>query len=141
MEALVSSPGFAGADTAGGGPGAGGDLIGMACRICGGRAVLVGVDYPRWVALSSRCDVIVTRDTASVHLASALGRPVAVVYASDGFARNSQQFAPWRVPHRILRDGAFERVAAEVVEAVAALAANEHSRTRGDRSDPVARSS
>ena len=98
------------------------DAAASTWTMCGGRAVIAGVDYPRWVALLACCDVVVTRDTASVHLASALGRPEVVVYAVDGFARNSQQFAPWRVPHRIVADGAFDRVATEVVEAVGALA-------------------
>jgi hypothetical protein len=110
---------------AAGGPRGGGDLTCEARTMCAGRAAIVGVDYPRWVGLLSRCDVIVTRDTAAIHLASALGRPVVAVYGVDGFARNSQQFAPWRVPHRIVRDGPFERVGTEVVEAMAVLANRE----------------
>jgi ADP-heptose:LPS heptosyltransferase len=102
-------------------PAVAGDPTHGARAVLAGRALLVAVDFPRWAALLSRCDVIVTRDTASLHLASALGRPVVAVYAVAGFVRNSQQFAPWRVAHAIVRDGPFGTVGQEVVEAVGRL--------------------
>jgi len=68
----------------------------------------------RWPAAT----LVVSRDTGSLHLSSALKRPVVAVYAPERFVENSQQFAPWRVPSRILRGGAFDAVAPAILRAV-----------------------
>ena len=58
---------------------------------------------PRWAALFSRCDAIISPDTGSLHLAVALGRPVVAVYETRKFAHCSSQWAPWQVRHAIVR--------------------------------------
>ena len=99
-----------------------------------GRVVIVAVDFSRWAAMLSRCAVVVTRDTGSLHLSSALKRPVVALYASEGFARNSQQFAPWRVPNRIVRAGSFVETEPAIVGAVAALLGSGGAVARGGTS-------
>jgi len=94
------------------------------CRVATGwegRVAVVPVDFPRWAATLARCRVVVSRSTGSLHLSSALKRPVVAVYAPTRFVEDSQQFAPWRVPSRILRGGPFDRVAPAIVQAVAEL--------------------
>ncbi|MEW5981253.1 MAG: glycosyltransferase family 9 protein [Acidobacteriota bacterium] len=88
-----------------------------------GRVRVLAVDFPRWAAIVSRCAVVVSRDTGSLHLASALKRPVVAVYAPKGFAINSRQFAPWRVPHRILMAGAARDTLPAIIQAVGELLA------------------
>ena len=56
----------------------------------------------RWAALISHCKVLVTPDTGSLHLAVALGRPVAALYESRNFLHCSSQWAPWQVPHAVV---------------------------------------
>ncbi len=58
---------------------------------------------PRWAALTSRCDVVITPDTGSLHLAVAVGCLVVAMYESATFLHCSTQWAPWRVPHAIVR--------------------------------------
>ena len=58
---------------------------------------------PRWAALFSRCDAIISPDTGSLHLAVALGRPVVAVYETRKFVHCSSQWAPWQVRHAIVR--------------------------------------
>ncbi len=87
-----------------------------------GRILVVPVDFPRWAAVFAHCAVVVTCDTGALHLASAVGRPVVAVYAAGGFARNSRQFAPWRVPSRVLHDGPFADVLPQIALAVSELA-------------------
>jgi len=92
-------------------------------RGVGGRLLVVSVDFSWWAALLARCSMVVSRDTGSVHLASALGRPVVAVYAPEGYQRNTGQFAPWQVAHRIVRGGPFEQAGPAVRQAVSALRA------------------
>jgi len=93
-----------------------------------GRAALVRVDFPRWAAILARCRVVLTPDSGALHLAAALGRPVVGVYAAYRFAIASQQFAPWRVPNRVLRAGPFDNVAPAIVRALADLLDQECTR-------------
>ena len=58
---------------------------------------------PRWAALTSHCDVVISPDTGSLHLAVAVGRPVVAVYESGSFLHCSSQWAPWQVPAAIVR--------------------------------------
>ncbi len=92
-----------------------------------GRVLLAAVDFEWWAALLARCAVVVSRDTGSLHLASALGRAVAVVYEPDGYDRNSRQFAPWRVRNRALRGGPFEQTAPAIRRSLHDLLGQERS--------------
>lgn len=57
----------------------------------------------RWAALTSFCDVVISPDTGSLHLAVAVRRPVVALYESASFLHCSSQWAPWQVPHAIIR--------------------------------------
>ena len=76
-----------------------------------GRMLVAAVTFEWWAALLARCAVVVSRDTGSLHLASALGRPVVAVYAPVGYEKNSRQFAPWRVRYHALLGGPFDTLA------------------------------
>lgn len=58
---------------------------------------------PRWAALTSCCDVVISPDTGSLHLAVAVGRPVVALYEAASFLHCSSQWAPWQVSHAIVR--------------------------------------
>lgn len=60
----------------------------------------------RWAALTSLGDVVISPDTGSLHLAVAVSRPVVALYESASFLHCSSQWAPWLVPHAIIRRGA-----------------------------------
>ena len=64
------------------------------------------LSIPRWAAFSSLCDVIITPDTGSLHLAVAVNRPVVAMYEASTFLHCSTQWAPWQVPHALIRRGA-----------------------------------
>lgn len=71
------------------------------------RLLLPGpLPVSRWAALVSLCDAVVSPDTGSLHLAVAVGRPVVALYEADTFLHCSTQWAPWQVPHGIVRRGA-----------------------------------
>lgn len=58
---------------------------------------------PRWAALVSHCEAVISPDTGSLHLAVALGRPLVAVYETRKFAHCSSQWAPWQVRSAIVR--------------------------------------
>lgn len=89
-----------------------------------GRVMVAQVDFRSLTALLSSCSLVVTRDTGSLHVASALRRPVVAVYEPGGaYPGIHGQFAPWLVPNRVLTGGPFEEVAPLVRGAVAELSA------------------
>ena len=61
------------------------------------------LSIPRWAAFASLCDVIITPDTGSLHLAVAVNRPVVAMYEASTFLHCSTQWAPWQVPHALIR--------------------------------------
>jgi heptosyltransferase-2/heptosyltransferase-3 len=63
------------------------------------------LSIPRWAAFTSLCDVVITPDTGSLHLAVAVNRPVVAMYESSTFLHCSTQWAPWQVPHALIRRG------------------------------------
>ena len=58
---------------------------------------------PRWAALTSHCDVVISPDTGSLHLAVAVGCRVVALYEAASFLHCSTQWAPWQTPHAIVR--------------------------------------
>ena len=58
---------------------------------------------PRWAALTSHCDLVISPDTGSLHLAVAVGCPVVALYEAASFLHCSTQWAPWQTPHAIVR--------------------------------------
>ena len=55
------------------------------------------LDFAELAAVVETADVLVSNNTAPVHLAAAVGTPVV-----DLYALTNPQHAPWRVPHRVL---------------------------------------
>ncbi len=78
-------------------------------------------DFHLWAALLREAAVIVTPNTAAVHLASAVGRPVVAVYPAARYDVNSREWAPWMVPCRVLKKDEPARTIADVIDAAWAL--------------------
>ena len=55
--------------------------------------------FPAFCALIAAADVVVTNNTGPMHMAAALGTPVAALFA---LTNPPEQWGPWRVPHRML---------------------------------------
>jgi heptosyltransferase-2 len=68
------------------------------------RILLPGpLTISRWAAILSLCDAVISPDTGSLHLAVAVNRPVVAMYEPDTFFHCSTQWAPWQVPHAVVR--------------------------------------
>jgi len=80
-----------------------------------------GVGFAHWAALLGRCKAVVSPDTGAVHVAAARGVPVAVVYNHSNYDLNSGQWAPWRVPHRLIRRKAPADSASAIIQAIREL--------------------
>ncbi len=61
------------------------------------------LSVPCWAALTSHCDLVISPDTGSLHLAVAVGCPVVALYEAASFLHCSTQWAPWQTPHAIVR--------------------------------------
>jgi ADP-heptose:LPS heptosyltransferase len=55
------------------------------------------LDFAELCAVVEAADVLVSNNTAPVHVAAAVGTPVV-----DLYALTNPQHVPWRVPHRLL---------------------------------------
>ncbi len=106
----------------------------------GGRAALVKVDFPRWAAALARCAVVLSPATGAMHVAAAVRRPVVGVYAIYRYEIDCRQFAPWGVPHRVLRAGPFAEVAPAIVRAMEELLESDQSTPASSSSGCFARS-
>ena len=76
-----------------------------------------------WAALLSQCRALVSMDTGAVHLAAAVNTPVVDVFPELNFLHASSRWAPWQVPHRIVRRPSAERTTEFMSEIQAALEA------------------
>jgi ADP-heptose:LPS heptosyltransferase len=89
--------------------------------------LLGGLPFHRWAAVFERARVIVTVDTGATHIASAVRRPTIVAFEHRYFRLNSQEWAPYGVPSRLVRKPASEsqqelaQFRGEVLDAVAQL--------------------
>jgi len=81
-----------------GGPGDEG-LVPVALNAAEGAASVLPIteSYPDFAASLTMADVVVTTDGSSVHLASALGKPVVALYSE---ARTAAAWGPWGVSKR-----------------------------------------
>lgn len=89
--------------------------------------LLGGLPFHRWAAVFERARVIVTVDTGATHVASAVRRPTVVAFEHRYFRLNSQEWAPYGVPSRLVRKPVSEtpqelaQFRGEVLDAVAQL--------------------
>jgi ADP-heptose:LPS heptosyltransferase len=89
--------------------------------------LLGGLPFHRWAAVFERARVIVTVDTGATHVASAVRRPTVVAFEHRYFRLNSQEWAPYGVPCKLVQKPADEspeslaRFRGEVLDAVASL--------------------
>src|SRR5690606_13002909 len=73
-------------------------LTDQLCEACGKGTFSVGglLDITEFAAIIRQAALVVSVNTATIHLASALGRPLVVLYALT-----NPQHTPWRCPHRL----------------------------------------
>lgn len=92
-----------------------------------GCTILGHMPFFTWAAIFERASCIVTVDTAATHVASAVRRPTVVAFEHRYFRLNSQEWAPYGVPHVLVRKPASEDVRSlaafrnEIVEGVKTL--------------------
>ncbi len=65
--------------------------------------LLGGLPFFRWAAVFERARVVITVDTGATHVASALRRPTVVAFEHRYFRLNSQEWAPYGVPHVLVQ--------------------------------------
>jgi len=96
-------------------------------------AVVGDLTFFEWAAAFERARCVVTVDTAATHVASAMRKPTVVAFEHRFFRLSSQEWAPYHVPHAIVRKPAHEtsaeldRLRADVVAGVAAVLERVHA--------------
>ncbi|HEY9180702.1 MAG TPA: glycosyltransferase family 9 protein [Candidatus Baltobacteraceae bacterium] len=89
--------------------------------------LLGGLPFYRWAAVLERACVVVTVDTGATHVASAVRRPTVVAFEHRYFRLNSQEWAPYGVPHVLVQKpgdesaASLERFRGEILQGVAQL--------------------
>ncbi|MGA8532481.1 MAG: glycosyltransferase family 9 protein [Candidatus Tumulicola sp.] len=85
--------------------------------------------FHQWAAVFERARIVVTVDTGATHVASAVRRPTVVAFEHRYFRLNSQEWAPYGVPHVLVRKPAGDdaaslaRFCGEIERGVAGLLA------------------
>lgn len=67
--------------------------------------------FHEWAAVFERARIVVTVDTGATHVASAVRRPTVVAFEHRYFRLNSQEWAPYGVPHVLVRKPASDDAA------------------------------
>ena len=70
--------------------------------------LLRSLPFHEWAAVLERAGAVVTVDTGTTHVASAVGRPTVVAFEHKYFRLNSQEWSPYGVPHVLVRKPARE---------------------------------
>jgi heptosyltransferase-3 len=89
--------------------------------------VLRALSFHAWAAVFERARCVVTVDTGATHVASAMRRPTVVAFEHRYFRLNSQEWAPYGVPHVLVRkpefadDESLAHFRAEIVRGVETL--------------------
>ncbi len=111
------------------------DCQGPADDLCGSVDLCLGnLPFHRWAAVFERAACIVTVDTGATHIASAMRRPTVVAFEHRYFRLNSQEWAPYRVPNRLVRkpesesDEALAQFSSEIIDAVTDLLHGKNTR-------------
>ena len=65
--------------------------------------LLLRLPFYEWAAVFERARIVVTVDTGATHVASAVRRPTVVAFEHRYFRLNSQEWAPYGVPHVLVR--------------------------------------
>jgi ADP-heptose:LPS heptosyltransferase len=73
--------------------------------------ILRRLAFHQWAAVFERARIVVTVDTGATHVASAVRRPTVVAFEHRYFRLNSQEWAPYGVPHVLVRKPACEDTA------------------------------
>jgi ADP-heptose:LPS heptosyltransferase len=87
--------------------------------------------FHQWAAVFERARVVVTVDTGATHVASAVQRPLVVAFEHRYFRLNSQEWAPYGVPHALVRkpgspdEASLARFRDEIVRGVSRLIASD----------------
>ncbi len=90
-------------------------------------AVAGDLAFHEWAAAFERARCIVTVDTGATHVASAMHKPSVVAFEHRFFSLSSREWAPYRVPHAIVRKPSGEsanelqKLRSDVVAGVATL--------------------
>ncbi|MBC5825721.1 MAG: glycosyltransferase family 9 protein [Candidatus Eremiobacteraeota bacterium] len=105
----------------------GNDVAETAARLGGavcapGSVWLGAMPLLEWAAALGRCGVVLTVDSGATHVAAAMGAPVVVVFEDKYFRLSSQEWAPWRVPHVMLRKPRTAAGAQALIEHICAAA-------------------
>jgi ADP-heptose:LPS heptosyltransferase len=91
-----------------------------------GKILLAGnLPFGRWSGLLQECRMVISPDTGSLHLATALKKPVVALYEKDTFNHCSTQWAPWKVPNRIIARSDFNSTSAEILQGIRQLCAGD----------------
>lgn len=108
-----------------------GEEIAAAVRAAGVTDALAGnLPFGAWAAAFEKSALVVTVDTAATHVASAVRRPIVVLFEHRYFRLNSQEWSPYRVPSAVLRkpphpaEDLLSASRRQIVEAVAQLIGN-----------------
>jgi len=89
--------------------------------------LLRGLPFHQWAAAFEAASIVVTVDTGATHVASAMRRPTVVAFEHRYFRLNSQEWAPYGVPHVLVRkpassdDASLARFRDEIVRGVGSL--------------------
>lgn len=87
-----------------------------------GKILLAGnLPFGEWSGLLQECMLVISPDTGSLHLAVALQKPVVALYETDTFNHCSTQWAPWKVPNRIIARSDFDTTSAEILQGIRQL--------------------
>ena len=96
-------------------------------RASGVSWFMKSIPFHQWAAVFERAAVVVTVDTGATHVASAMRRPTVVAFEHRYFRLNSQEWAPYGVPHVLVRkpespdEASLARFRDDIYNGVAAL--------------------
>ena len=85
--------------------------VAPAFEAAGDAVLLRRLPFHQWAAVFECARLVVTVDTGATHVASAVRRPTVVAFEHRYFRLNSQEWAPYGVPHVLVRKPASEDAA------------------------------